>query len=62
MQGSYHGGNTASRPISEVKHRWAMLVLATETSLEPIVTLRFCLYTFAPFFNSPAIQGVHAIL
>jgi hypothetical protein len=23
MQVSYHGGNTASRPISEVKHRWA---------------------------------------
>ncbi len=55
MQGSYHGGNTASRPISEVKHRWAMLVLATETSLEPIVTLRFCFFSIAPFFHSPAI-------
>ena len=26
MQGSYHVGNTASRPISEVKQRWALLV------------------------------------
>jgi hypothetical protein len=42
MQGSYHVGNTASRPISEVKQRWALLVLAWETSLEPRVTLRFC--------------------
>jgi hypothetical protein len=42
MQGSYHVGNTASRPISEVKHRWALLVLTWETSLEPRVTLRFC--------------------
>ena len=41
MQGSYHVGNTASRPISEVKQRWAVLVLAWETSLEPTVTLRF---------------------
>ena len=41
MQGSYHVGNTASRPISEVKQRWALLVLAWETSLEPSVTLRF---------------------
>ena len=41
MQGSYHVGNTASRPISEVKQRWALLVLAWETSLEPRVTLRF---------------------
>ena len=62
MQGSYHGGNTASRPISEVKHRWALLVLAWETSLEPSVTLRFFLLSLVPFFNSPAIQGVHAIL
>jgi hypothetical protein len=42
MQGSYHVGNTASRPISEVKQRWALLVLTWETSLEPRVTLRFC--------------------
>ena len=62
MQGSYHGGNTASRPISEVKHRWALLVLAYESSLEPIVTLRFFLLSLAPFFHSPAFQGVHAIL
>jgi hypothetical protein len=51
MQGSYHGGNTASRPISEVKHRWALLVLAYESSLEPSVTLCFCFYSFAPFFS-----------
>ena len=41
MQGSYQAGNTASRPISEVKQLWAELVLAWETSLEPSVTLRF---------------------
>jgi hypothetical protein len=50
MQGSYHGGNTASRPISEVKHRWALLVLTWETSLEPNVTLRFFLFCYLPFF------------
>ena len=44
MQGSYHVGNTASRPISEVKQRWALLVLAWETSLEPSVTLRFFVF------------------
>ena len=57
MQGSYHGGNTASRPISEVKHRWALLVLTWETSLEPNVTLRFFLFSLALPFLSPAIEG-----
>ena len=57
MQGSYHGGNTASRPISEVKHRWALLVLTWETSLEPNVTLRFFPFSLAPFYHAPAIGG-----
>ncbi len=41
MQGSYQSGNTASRPISEVKHSWVSKVLAWETSLEPVMILRF---------------------
>ena len=49
MQGSYHGGNTASRPISEVKHRWALLVLTWETSLEPNVTLCLFLFWYTPY-------------
>ena len=44
MQGSYQSGNTASRPISEVKHSWVTKVLAWETSLEPVMILRFCLF------------------
>ena len=59
MQGSYHGGNTASRPISEVKHRWALLVLTWETSLEPNVTLRFFLFSLAYlFFIAQQSRGV----
>jgi hypothetical protein len=54
MQGSYHVGNTASRPISEVKQRWALLVLTWETSLEPRVTLRFFQWNF--FFDPYAID------
>ena len=57
MQGSYHGGNTASRPISEVKHRWALLVLTWETSLEPNVTLRFFPFSLALFFSCTQQSG-----
>ncbi len=59
MQGSYHGGNTASRPISEVKHRWALLVLTWETSLEPNVTLRFF---FTTAFDQVTCQVLPTLL
>ena len=45
-QRPYHGENTRSRLISEVKHRWVWLVLVLETNWESQVLLTFA------FFNS----------
>ena len=41
-QRPYHVENTSSRPITEVKQRWARLVLGWETAWEPLVQLSFC--------------------
>ena len=40
-QRPYHVENTSSRPITEVKQRWARLVLGWETAWEPLVLLSF---------------------
>ena len=40
-QRPYHVENTSSRPITEVKQRWARLVLGWETAWEPLVQLSF---------------------
>ena len=44
-QRPYHVENTSSRPITEVKQRWARLVLGWETAWEPLVQLSFSLST-----------------
>ena len=46
-QRPYHAESTGSRPITEVKQRWARLVLGWVTAWEPRVTLTF---SFAFFF------------
>ena len=46
-QRSYHGESTSSRPITEVKHRRAWLVLGWVTAWEHHVLLTF--YVFLPF-------------
>ena len=40
-QRPYHVEHTSSRPITEVKQRWARLVLGWETAWEPLVLLSF---------------------
>ena len=47
-QRPYHVESTSSRPITEVKQRWARLVLGWVTAWEPRVLLasKFC--TFLP--------------
>ena len=41
-QRPYHVENTSSRPITEVKQRWARLVLGWVTAWEHWVLLSFC--------------------
>ena len=46
-QRPYHVENTSSRPITEVKQRWAWLVLGWETAWEHQVLLSFCCFLSA---------------
>ena len=45
-QRPYHAECTSSRPITEVKQHWALLVLGWETAWEHRVLLAFCVQLF----------------
>ena len=44
-QRPYHAECTSSRPITEVKQHWALLVLGWETAWEHRVLLAFCFFS-----------------
>ena len=49
-QRPYHAECTSSRPITEVKQHWALLVLGWETAWEHRVLLAFCTFWSPRFF------------
>ena len=56
---SYHGECTGSRPLSEVKLRWAGVVLWSETTRERSVLQAFLFYPFFfrfCFYQSPTLS------
>ena len=46
-QRPYHAECTSSRPITEVKQHWALLVLGWETAWEHRVLLAFCFFSIS---------------
>ena len=55
-QRPYHAECTSSRPITEVKQHWALLVLGWETAWEHRVLLAFCNFTCRSFYSLNVIN------
>ena len=55
-QRPYHAECTSSRPITEVKQHWALLVLGWETAWEHRVLLAFCTFWSPRFFSNGHIH------